>query len=64
MTARNRVMFGRRGHAYVYLCYGISWMLNISGEREGIGAGVLIRALEPLEGVAIMQANRGRADRA
>ncbi len=59
MTARNRVMFGRRGHAYVYLCYGISWMLNISGEREGIGAGVLIRALEPQFGLPLMMAARG-----
>ncbi len=59
MTARNRTMFGRRGHAYVYLCYGVSWMLNISGEREGIGAGVLIRAMEPQFGIPLMMAQRG-----
>ncbi|MGH7154243.1 MAG: DNA-3-methyladenine glycosylase, partial [Acetobacteraceae bacterium] len=43
----------------VYLAYGISFMLNVSAEAEGIGAGVLIRALEPIEGVALMQARRG-----
>jgi DNA-3-methyladenine glycosylase len=59
MTQRNRSLFLERGHAYVYLAYGISWMLNVSGDKQGIGAGVLIRALEPLEGIAIMQHNRG-----
>ncbi len=59
MTPRNRSLFLERGHAYVYLAYGVSWMLNVSGETPGIGAGVLIRALEPLEGIAIMQQNRG-----
>ena len=51
--------FSSAGHAYVYLAYGISWMLNISSETKGVGAGVLIRALEPLEGIAIMASNRG-----
>ncbi|EJL34728.1 DNA-3-methyladenine glycosylase [Caulobacter sp. AP07] len=59
MTPRTRPMFLERGHAYVYLNYGTSWMLNVSSEAAGIGAGVLIRALEPLEGIAIMRANRG-----
>lgn len=59
MTARNRTLFLERGHAYVYLAYGLSYMLNVSSEKPGIGAGVLIRALEPLEGIAIMQENRG-----
>jgi len=59
MTPRTRPMFLERGHAYVYLNYGTSWMLNVSGEAAGIGAGVLIRALEPLEGLALMQAHRG-----
>jgi DNA-3-methyladenine glycosylase len=59
MTPRNRSLFLERGHAYVYLAYGISYMLNVSSETQGIGAGVLIRALEPLEGVRIMQRNRG-----
>jgi DNA-3-methyladenine glycosylase len=58
MTARNRSVFLERGHAYVYLAYGISYMLNVSGEKAGIGAGVLIRALEPLEGIGVMQKNR------
>jgi DNA-3-methyladenine glycosylase len=57
-TARNRVLFGCRGHAYVYLAYGVSYMLNVSSEATGLGAGVLIRALEPLEGIAAMQRNR------
>jgi DNA-3-methyladenine glycosylase len=59
MTPRNRSLFLERGHAYVYLAYGVSWMLNVSSETKGIGAGVLIRALEPLEGIAIMARNRG-----
>jgi DNA-3-methyladenine glycosylase len=59
MTRRNRSLFLERGHAYVYLAYGISFMLNVSSELPGIGAGVLIRALEPLEGIAIMRHNRG-----
>jgi DNA-3-methyladenine glycosylase len=59
MTPRNRSLFLERGHAYVYLAYGISYMLNVSSERPGIGAGILIRALEPLEGIPIMQRNRG-----
>ncbi len=58
-TLRNRSLFLERGHAYVYLAYGISNMLNISSEVSGIGAGVLIRALEPLEGIPIMRLNRG-----
>jgi DNA-3-methyladenine glycosylase len=59
MTPRNRALFLERGHAYVYLAYGTSYMLNVSSERPEIGAGVLIRALEPLEGIPIMEINRG-----
>lgn len=59
MTPRNRTLFLQRGHAYVYLAYGISYMLNVSSDVEGIGVGVLIRALEPLEGIPIMRFNRG-----
>ena len=59
MTQRNRSLFLEHGHAYVYVAYGISNMLNVSSEMPGIGAGVLIRALEPLEGIAIMRRNRG-----
>jgi DNA-3-methyladenine glycosylase len=59
MTARNGSLFLEPGHASVYRAYGISWMLNVSSEPAGTGAGVLIRAIEPLEGIAIMQSNRG-----
>ena len=58
-TPRNHALFLSRGHAYVYLAYGLSYMLNVSSEAAGVGAGVLIRALEPLEGIATMQRNRG-----
>jgi len=59
MTRRNRSLFLERGHAYIYVAYGRSNMLNVSSEAAGTGAGVLVRALEPFEGVAIMQRNRG-----
>jgi len=59
MTPRNQALFLERGHAYVYLAYGISFMLNVSSETPGVGAGVLIRALEPTDGITIMQRNRG-----
>jgi DNA-3-methyladenine glycosylase len=59
ITPRNRALFLERGHAYVYIAYGTSYMLNVSSEKPGIGAGVLIRALEPLEGIPIMRLNRG-----
>lgn len=58
-TPRNRALFLERGHAYVYFIYGTSYMLNVSSERPGIGAGVLVRALEPLEGIALMEQRRG-----
>jgi DNA-3-methyladenine glycosylase len=58
MTTRTRALFLERGHAYVYLAYGRSWMLNVSSEAAGVGAGVLIRAIEPTNGVAIMERNR------
>ena len=59
MTSRNRALFLSRGHAYVYLAYGTSFMVNVSSEDVGVGAGVLIRALEPLDGIAWMRRNRG-----
>lgn len=59
MTPRNRSLFLERGHAYVYLAYGVSYMLNVSSDLPGIGSGILIRALEPIDGIAIMRANRG-----
>lgn len=60
-TKRNQALFLERGHAYVYIAYGTSFMLNVSSEASGVGAGVLIRALEPLGGVALMERNRGVA---
>src|SRR5690348_15623357 len=57
-TARNRSMYLDRGHAYVYFIYGTSFMLNIVSGRAGEGQGVLIRALEPLSGLARMERNR------
>lgn len=61
-TPRTRAMFLHRGHAYVYFIYGSSFMLNVSSEAEGTGAGVLIRAVEPLTGLARMARNRGLVD--
>ena len=58
MTPRNRSLFLKHGHAYVYLCYGTSLMLNVSSEAAGVGSGVLLRALEPLSGIEHMR--RGR----
>ncbi|MGO8798636.1 MAG: DNA-3-methyladenine glycosylase [Roseiarcus sp.] len=58
VTPRNRALFLERGHAYVYLAYGVSFMLNVSSETAGVGAGVLIRAIEPTDGVAVMAQNR------
>jgi len=57
-TRRNRSLFLRHGHVYVYFNYGMHFMLNISSEPAGVGGGVLIRALEPLEGIELMQRNR------
>ena len=58
MTSRNRSLFLEHGHAYVYLCYGTSYLLNVSSEAGGIGSGVLLRALQPLYGIEHMQRNR------
>jgi DNA-3-methyladenine glycosylase len=60
LTNRNRSLFRERGHCYVYLGYGVSWLANVSSESDGVGAGVLLRALEPLEGIELMRARRGR----
>ncbi len=58
-TARNSVMFGAPGHVYVYRSYGLHWCLNIVCRESGHGAGVLLRALEPLEGLDLMRERRG-----
>jgi DNA-3-methyladenine glycosylase len=58
-TPRNGSLFLERGHAYVYLAYGVSFLLNVTSEKAGVGAGVLLRAIEPLDGIELME-NTGR----
>ena len=58
-TPGNRSLFFAPGHAYVYFAYGSSFMLNVSSEAAGSGGGVLLRALEPLDGIPLMVRHRG-----
>jgi DNA-3-methyladenine glycosylase len=61
-TDRNAVMFGPAGYAYIYRSYGIHWCLNFVCEREGSASAVLIRALQPVKGLAVMRRRRGMSD--
>jgi DNA-3-methyladenine glycosylase len=61
-TRRNAALFGPSGRAYVYLSHGIHWCLNIVCRESDHGAGVLIRALEPTQGIPLMMKRRGSAD--
>jgi DNA-3-methyladenine glycosylase len=58
ITPRSRMMFGTAGVAYVYLCYGVYWLLNVVTEEKGIPGAVLIRGMKPLEGIEEMKKRR------
>ena len=58
-TPRNKIMFGPPGFAYVYLAYGVSFMLNVTSGEAGVGEAVLIRAAEPVTGLDAMRRHRG-----
>lgn len=64
-TERTRIMFGKPGHAYVYLCYGIHHLFNVVTNKEGFADAVLIRAIEPLEGIEkiLYRRNKSKLER-
>lgn len=57
-TGRTRIMYEEGGHAYVYFIYGMYWCLNVTTREKGVAEGVLIRALEPRQGIGLMRSRR------